>query len=196
MCRDGRYPSFRGTESASSSEEFAPVARYPKRNMGSIKPPGDAQLVHRENEHSSREITRSVTPHWAVCGDDLKCLGNDFRYMYDGTLSNFGYLLYRLESVASSPRPRSEVSTTDESTYSMAPTPLDPRRAKVYRKTPPPHEFFNPENRRIPGTSDMERGLDEDFPIEVRSGGLEIISPAPRNAVQAAEMRSMAFRHT
>lgn len=104
--------------------------------------------------------------------------------MSDGSLSNFGYLMRRLEFEAGILRPDSEAGTTSFA----AP---GPKRTRVYKKTPPPHGYFNPMHRRVPDMAGVERRLEERC-----SERPEIVSPEPLNAVQSAELRGFAFRYT
>lgn len=118
--------------------------------------------------------------------------------MPDGTFSNFGYFMSRLESEADTPCSESEIETPDTDAFKIN-TQADPptaKTAKVYRKTPPPVGFFNPENRRIPSGSDTEKRFGGDFSVERFPKRPEIISPVPLNAVQSAELRGMVFRYT
>lgn len=139
----------------------------------------------------------SYRPTQIVCWD-RRYLNTDFKYMLDGSLSSFGYLLRRLELEANTPRPDSEysdseTSSVNASTFFTAPVPSG-LKVKVYRKTPPPNGFFSPENRSIASSSYMERRLEEDLSVRRLSERPAIISPTPLNAVRAAELRGLAFR--
>lgn len=120
---------------------------------------------------------------------DKRYLNTHFEYYPDGSLSNFGYLLRRLELEAGSSRPDSEASTTNAGrTFFTAPGSTG---GKVYQKTPPSHGFFNPVHRRVPDMPGMERRLEEDY--YERS---KILCPEPLNAVRSAELRGFAFKYT
>lgn len=134
-----------------------------------------------------------------VCRDDMSYLNTDFKYMADGSLSNFGYFLYRLEAEAESAKPETEADTPNASTFFTAPTHMEypePKTMKVYRKTPPPSGFFlSPENRRIRDKTNAALKTRE-FCVVRYPGAMDIVSPTPMNAVQSAQLRGMVFRYT
>lgn len=141
-------------------------------------------FLYTHPSHScSIDISRDYTssPRRPLVCWDKRYLNTDFEYMPDGSLSNFGYLMRRLEFEAGILRPDSETGTSTTVSFAAP----GPKRTRVYKKTPPPpHGFFNPMHRRVPAG------------VERRLGGPEIVCPEPLNAVQSAELRGFAFRYT
>jgi hypothetical protein len=136
-----------------------------------------------------------------MCRDDMNYLNTEYHCMADGSLSNFGYFLLRLESEAGTPSSKSETGSTNENVFFTAPMPstgLDSAQGtkKMYRKTPPPSGFFfHPENTK----NEVQKVSEEneaDFYAARHSIAVDIVSPKPMNAVQAAQLRSMVFRYT
>lgn len=137
-----------------------------------------------------------------MCRDDMNYLNTEYHCMADGSLSNFGYFLLRLESEAGTPGSRSEAESTNQNVFFTAPMPstgpgsAQGTKKKMYRKTPPPSGFFfHPENTK----NEVQKVSEEnevDFYAAHHSIAVDIVSPKPMNAVQAAQLRSMVFRYT
>ncbi|RPB12966.1 hypothetical protein P167DRAFT_544995 [Morchella conica CCBAS932] len=136
-----------------------------------------------------------------MCRDDMNYLNTEYHCMADGSLSNFGYFLLRLESEAGTPDSRSEAESANENVFFTAPMPstgLDSAQGtkKMYRKTPPPSGFFfHPENTKNE-TQKVSEENEVDSYAAHHSIAMDIVSPKPMNAVQAAQLRSMVFRYT